>query len=977
MANVWQIRLFRNLEVTWGERTLYIKEGNAGYVLAYLAFYRDGPHARDEIARIYWPDATSKAARDNLRAALAYLNRKLKEQALPNLSDLLTYDGNDFLRIREDAVIDVAVFRAAYWSFKHASTDVLRREHLAKAEELYRGPLLIEYDHAWVDNERTILAVEYIEMLERLIALCISASNLDMARTYALRIAQASDDKIDACTRLMEIEQAAGRPDKVIQWYQKLESLYYSEFGEEPPRRIQEMFNRARAERRRESQTLSSEQGTPAGSARTTPTAGRPALAFSNLPIPQSRFCGREKEIKDLVIRLRPEQDSIPERLITLTGPGGVGKTSLALEVARRLRTDYEDRVYFISLVDTHDQQGVLERVANTLLPRGKKQCRLDHLVQQFRPFVGLLVLDNFDHLVEVGAAVIKELRQSLPTLSLLITSRQPLQLEEEQAIPVLPLPTPAAIMDTVSLQEFASVQMFLDCARRLDPMFVLTSVNADLIAAICRRLEGYPIALKLAAAWVKMLTLIQIKERLTARFDLLVSPYQDVPERQKSLWMALYTSYALLSPFQQQVLAHLSVFRDGWTLEAAEAICADIKSEQQQPRNRRSFAVLSALRELQTHSMINSEEINGTMHYRMLETIREFAEECLSAAQRSALTQRHAQYFLTSVAQAQTHLTGAQEEEWLDRIEIDHANLCAALEALLPDDQSQVTRDLTDCLGYFWLTRGRLSESRGILNRLLSAARHPVARARVLNIVGSFAGIQSDFSEAERAHLECLELAAAANDLRAKATALNNLGLLAWNQLDYAAARSYYAASLPLDLQLNRPRNVLITRLNLSLVACREGNFTEARVLLTQNLDQARELNDLHGRSWTLCNLGYLARLEGDLGQAKNLCRESLAILATFKDEVAMAAVLEEVAYIANERGEMRDCLRLLGIANKVRQKYDAPLAPVERIYYDACLLVAGKKLSADIIQDLLDRGRAEDLEDTVNAILGDLTNS
>lgn len=454
--------------------------------------------------------------------------------------------------------------------------------------------------------------------------------------------------------------------------------------------------------------------------------APTPAPRACGLPLSLTRFFGRVEAV-------RAVQESLlapAPRLVTLTGPGGAGKTRLAAEAAPQVGAALGGPVVFVPLAALSEHARLAGAVADALhLPRTSADP-FDQIIEALSPTPALLVLDNMEQLGAGGARFVQALLERVPMLTCLATSRHRLGLEGEHEMPVLPLPTPAHPGTPERLLEFASVQLFADRAQAARPDFQVTRRNAEAVAALCHRLEGIPLALELAAGWSGALTPAQMLARLGRRFDLLVSRRQDASPRHRTLWAAMDWSYRLLPADMQQFFARLSVFRSGWTLEAAGAVCAA-------PR------ALDSLAELRDRSLVTAEENEaGGMRFRLLETLREFGAAQLVDGARGALARGHAAYFSSIAQEAKPHLTGADQARWLDRLEDDHDNLRAALDwHQAPEGDADAGLRLAANLVRFWQVRGHLTEGRAIFAALLARpGADAEARAEALDGAGSLA---------------------------------------------------------------------------------------------------------------------------------------------------------------------------------------------------------------------------------------------
>jgi non-specific serine/threonine protein kinase len=497
----------------------------------------------------------------------------------------------------------------------------------------------------------------------------------------------------------------------------------------------------------------------------------------SNLPVSFTRFFGREPEIGQLCDLLLDSGT----RLVTLSGPGGTGKTRLALEVASRLVPSFSGAVWFVSLADLSDAALIGDALVGALrLPRTPGREPLEQAIEALSKQPSLLVLDNFEQLVEAGAGVVRTLLERVPDLTILVTSRQLLGLSGEREFALSPLPTPGGAADTPErLSLYGSVQLFVDRAQAVKPDFQVTNANAPAVAELCDRLEGIPLAIELAAARAQVLTPAQMLAQLQNRFAFLVSRKRDVAERHRTLRAAIDWSFRLLSPELQRFFARLSVFRGGWTVEAAEQVC-------EEPLALDHLAVLRECSLVRTDDGSGSNEIR----FGMLETLREFGQERLrETGEEWVLHKRHLDYFARFSQDSKKHLFGPEQKQWLDRYEHELDNMRSALEAALTD-VGDPDSGLRLALGYdrFWQVRGYVSEARGWLKRLLGCANalSEESRAKALYAAGFFALRQGDNPEARVLLEESLSAFRERGDTSFIARAADNLALVLQDQGDF-----------------------------------------------------------------------------------------------------------------------------------------------------------------------------------------------
>jgi predicted ATPase/uncharacterized protein HemY len=589
---------------------------------------------------------------------------------------------------------------------------------------------------------------------------------------------------------------------------------------------------------------------------------------------------------------------------VTLVGTGGSGKTRLVLEVARRLVETWQGAVWFVPLADLEDASRLGSALRDALrLPRAREIEPLPQVIAALSQQPSLLILDNFEQLAVEGVPFLEALLEGAPGLTLLVTSRQRLNLAGEREFLVGPLPTPEGEPTPEELLRSESAQLFVDRAQEVRPDFQVTPRNAGAVAALCRRLEGIPLAIELAAARSQVLTPAQICARLSRRFELLVSR-QRGPERHRSLRAALDWSYALLAPELKRFFARLSVFRGGFTLEAAEQVACD--PERGLCEAELSLDYLAQLREC---SLLLAEEGADEIRFRLLETLREYADEQLAATERATLARRHTEYFLDLAEAAEALLSGSEQHEGLARLEREHDNLRAALDWSVAQGETQVGLRLSGALWRFWWMRGYLTQGRERLAALLAlpgASPRTPQRAKALHAASSLAFSQGEYplsrSYAEESRAIFREL----GDRQGLALALDIQGQLAQAHADYATARSLYEECLALERQLDSRSGIARALNNLASTAHEQGDYGAARALYEESLAIWREAGDRWGIATSLGYLGKLCHAQGEYGAARALYEESLAIQRDqLGSEYDVAGILYNLGRVAQAQGE------------------------------------------------------------------------
>lgn len=616
-------------------------------------------------------------------------------------------------------------------------------------------------------------------------------------------------------------------------------------------------------------------------------------------------------------------------RLVTVTGAGGIGKTRLAIQVASELVDRFTDGVCFVPLAAVVDPELIAVAIAQALgVPEVGGRSILAELKEQLRTKELLLVLDNFEHLL-ASARFVGELLDACPRLSVLVTSRAVLRLAREHVFDVPPLRMPASdhVSDPASAAHYEAIRLFCERAQAVQSDFVLTSINVGAVADICQRLDGLPLAIELAAARVRLMAPQALVGYLARRLDVLTGGAQDMPVRHQTLRAAIAWSYDLLPSTVQRLFERLAVFAGGFTPEAVEAI-ADTDG-------RRVISVIDGLSVLVEHSLVR--RLGGELEdarFGLLETIHEYASSRLVASGEDLATrERHAAYF-TALADMAEPYEGPRQAWWLNRLELEHDNLGAALRWYVEHRQTEQALRLAGPLSQFWLGRGYVNEARERLTEvlLLSAAgmgQSPPteARAKALHGAGNLAMEQSDYHAARALLNESLAIRRKLGEKVGIARCLNSLGRVAYHHGDHVAARALYEESLAIRRELRDKVGIAGCLNNLGRMAYYDGNYALARGLHDESLTIFRDAGDLRGIAISLINLGEVAHDQRDSTTAERLFAEAMAIARELANPMLIAYALDGFAAVAATQKQAGRALRLGGAAARLRASAGASL--------------------------------------------------
>ncbi len=908
------IRLFGPLDVQiGGEAVRGLGLRKAHWLFALLVLRNERAVERSWFAEALWPEqavfgSDIDRALDCLRQSLAHLRKTLGHQA-------------DRIRAPRP--------RALWLDLKGADVDVVAFDQAVRrgdprslevAIDLYRGPLLEDCGEPWILPYREHRRYAYLKALETLSQHC-SATHDDEGAIRYLRLAVAADPGGETHHRaLMAMLQKTGDYTGAVEVYRCLRDYLHREANVRPSTETTALFHGIREDARARASHIVSPPPEPASSP-----------PIRNLPRPLTELIGRIEELTAIRERFQSA------RLVTLLGAGGIGKTRLAVRAAEECSEEYADGVCFVDLAPLAGSGYVEQAVASALDVCGTAgQTLLETVAKHLSTRSLLLVFDACEHLAGACSTLTEALLQSCPHIRILATSRHILGTPGESIIPVPPLDLPPVERnlraDDASVS--ASVKLFTVRAEAAGGRFVLTDENARIVADVCRRLDGMPLALELAAARTRALTVHEIAERLQDRFQLLEANIGDTQSGQRTLRTTLDWSYDLLTETERRTLCRLSVFNGGWNLEAAESVCGNGQHGEQ---------LLDLLTRLIEKSLILTETKANRMRYRMLDTIREYARVRLDGGPDSlSLHEKHGSYFVTFAEQVEPGLSSSDQPIWLDRLESEYGNSSAALTWLAskPEHRTDALR-LAVALSRFWEVRGYIGQGRTQLGALLDAAPDDppdILTAKALNAAGTLARRQTDVETADTYYRRAEAIYRLLGNEKGIADVVNNRGIVCDLAGDYEAARALYLESLALKQKLNDRRGIATTLDNLGILAMNTGDFQGARAYLEEGLSIRRELGDPSRLASSLTNLGEALRQLGLGHQARAYLEECHRIGQEIQDPLFVAAALCNLGALDLDVGDARSALDRL--TESVRMAKDLG----DRHGESACLLTLGR---------------------------------
>ena len=886
-----EVRLSGTFDIKYDGKPVTISSRAAQSLFAYLIVTAGTFHRREKLAGIFWPDATEEKARAYLRHEIWRIRN-----VIPSSNLLLSNSFGITFNSSIDYWLDVQALEKL--------TEAASTDNLMAALANYERELLPGFYEEWIVIEREHLQSVYEHKMARLLELLESQKRWQDILDWAEQWILFGHTPETAYQALMSTYDALGDRAKVASTYERcVQALRVLDL--EP-----------------------SEQTRALAFRRTHPL---------NIPIPLTSFIGRERELKEVADLLSKS------RLVTLTGSGGVGKTRLSIQVVADVLDMFPDGIWFLDLAPLSDPGLVPNTLASLLGLRESDATKLsvtDLLINYFRSRVALVIFDNCEHLIESCAQLVNSLLTSSQNLSILVTSREALRVAGEIPYRVPSLGVPKTQTDMEVLASIESLRLFTERASAVSIGFTLTSQNASNVAQICRRLDGIPLALELAAARTNMLTVEQISKRLDDRFNFLTRGLRSALPRHQTLRAMIDWSYDLLSEQERVLFRRLAVFVGGWTLEAAEEVCSGDGIE--------SDDVLDLLSQLVNKSLVLVETAQGETHYpaggslryRRLETIRQFAGEKLSkTAEAARLRDRHLAYFLKVAEEIEPYLMEAKQSEWMDYLDLELENIRLALEWSTSNQRGEEALRLFGSLGWFWYIRCHIGEGEGWLRRAmeLRGKASKSAQAKALGSAGWLNYAKDDLSAAISFHRASLDLYRELDDQKGISTQLQFLGVVEFGRGNRVQARPLLEESLRISRKVNNKSAMPRVLMHLGIFLEMEGDYVAAWRYYEESLAICREIQEGHLTMVVLGTMGHIALAQKNTLQAREYYREALDICLKLKNKRTTSETLLNFAEMLCAEARYSESARLHGFAetlfNESESLTESHLAEIKRI--------------------------------------------
>ena len=939
-----EIRLLGGFDVRLDGTNITIPSRPAQSLFAYLILNPKTAHRREKLAGLLWPDSADVSARDYLRHALWRIRKSFPAKAKVDI--LIADDLTIAFDTTQNYWLDIDAMEQA--------SESTSADELLSALDAYRGELLPGLYDDWVILEREHLQSVYEHNMARLMALLEGEARWLEIIDWGERWISFGQKPEPAYRALMRAHAALGEMSLVAATFARC-AKSLREYGLEPSEQTARLFNDLKSGRDLPKELVSSVK--------------RPAKEIlSNIPVPLTSFVGRQKDLKEIARLLSSS------RLLTLTGPGGVGKTRLAIQTAHDSVSKFKNGVYWVSLVGLSDPNLIPQEIALSLdMRESSNKPLLETLKTQLKAKDLLIVLDNCEHLIKACAQYAEQLLASCLKLKILATSIEGLGLFNETIwqVPSLPLPERQQDISLKELREYASIALFDERAGNAKSGFALNEKNAKFITQICERLDGIPLAIELAAARIKVLSVDEIASRLDDRFSLLTAGSRTAIPRHQTLRATIDWSHDLLTEPERTLFRRLSVFVSGFTLEAAESVCShDLTASD----------ILDLLGRLVDKSLVivDAGSETGESRYRMLETIRQYAlEKLLAMGEAPTIRNRHLGFYLDLAEISEPLIFSRQSAVWFDRLDKELDNLRAAMEWSTNNGKAVAALRIAGSLVYFWFARGLpASEWHERIQQALSrpeGMKRTLARAKALNGIG-FMYWADIYPIDKRPELEeALSIAQEMNDRWNTAMAIRNLGLLANIQGNYPEASLFLEKSLELWRELGSESKWVeaSTLTFLGDVALNQNKAETARTRYEESIAILRAAGDRNFLAYTIRRLGQLAWRAGEYKKAIALCRKSLDLNQEVSDPRGVVACLAGFAAIAAAQGDYKRAAVLMGAVEAQLDSIGIRLLYIDKLEFDRNLTQLHNQFDEKSLARLWAKGRKMNGQEAIRSAL------
>jgi DNA-binding SARP family transcriptional activator/predicted ATPase len=937
---MWHIELMGTFRVTYNDREFPMHTSKrASSLLAYLAFRLGNAINRDELTEAIWPDDDPEAARARLRTTLTLL-RKLIDTGSEAQRDIIQADRQAVTLDAEQCTTDIGNYYALLRRCGRAAhadeAEALFRNALA----IYGGDLLPQFEDAWIAVERQTLLEKHINTLRSLARLCVARSAYEDAIEFTRQEVACDPLNEDTHVLLMEMYVSQGKPASAIKQYQQLERMLEQSLQTTPSPKAVALYDRIRNDHSAQPKT---------------PRSDLNRWQMGNL----KPLFGRQNELLRLAELVAPfGENRCQSRLVTVFGPGGVGKTHISQVIARNLTYDFGDRVWFVPLADLMRPHQIEAAIADAMCIDRAVQIPLQtQILDKLAEGGGLLILDNFEHLTEGGDAIVEQLLKTSPDVRILITSRRHLNIAGEHLFELLPFHQPDLSgvegMDArvEAAAELPGVSIFLSRAQAVRPGLSLTEDNVQAILDICCRLEGLPLSLEIAASRASVLSVQSLRSHLDDQLDLLVEHRSQSPLRHKSVRNTIHWSYSLLTPELKSFLLNLSVFRGGWLADAAYTICVLPPSS--------ILHCLDLLDELRTCSLITTTEVRGQIRFTMLFSITAFAGELLAkSGEVETVCDRHQHWFTEYVEQK-----SPESRADIDAVMDEYQNIVTAIEHGLRDHaasyQSLLSLRICTAMKDFWMARGLAHEASLLVIRLASRDLPEAARAAAQTLAAQLLLPRGEYAAADELAAEALsaanstaviKTAASAQIVLARSACLRSdyttafshaeracrdaeegnfpvlqaeahilMGMTNWYTADFQTGLRHFEQALALYQVAGSRRGQALSRFRISTILRELGDLEGARRIILDALPVYRELGDIGGIAMCVHDLGLIALFTGDKETALEQMQEAMQLFKQVGNRGSTASCLANIAEILRETGRSAEGIPILSEAHEI----------------------------------------------------------